>query len=159
MLTGTLTWNQTLFELAKLVIAYVLAMPVGWHREQEAHSVGVRTFPLVAMASCGYMLLSLPAGVHGAQGLDAQTRVIQGLVTGIGFIGGGAILKSGPSVHGTAAAASIWTTGALGAAVAQERFAIAILLAALNLVALRVFLPLKQKIDDNPDSGVAARPK
>ena len=149
MMAAAFAWNETLVELGKLMLAYLLALPVGWHREKEAHSVGVRTFPLVAMASCGYLMLTMSPGTHS---LDAQSRVIQGLVTGIGFIGGGAILKSGANVHGTATAASIWTTGLLGAAVAQERFALAVMLAALNLVALRILLPLKQKLDGRPDN-------
>jgi putative Mg2+ transporter-C (MgtC) family protein len=131
-------------DIARLLIAYVLALPVGWYREQEAHSVGVRTFPLVAMASCGYVLLGAPLlGSDPA----AQSRIIQGLVAGMGFIGGGAILKAEGSVHGTATAASIWTTGVLGAAVAQERYLLAIMLSVLNLVALRLLLPLKLKLD------------
>jgi putative Mg2+ transporter-C (MgtC) family protein len=131
-------------DIAKLAVAYTLALPVGWYREKEAHSIGVRTFPLVAMASCGYVLLATPGFQHN---LDAQSRVIQGLVTGIGFIGGGAILKAQGNVHGTATAASIWNTGVLGAAVAQDRYYLAITLAVLNLVALRVLLPIKMKLD------------
>jgi putative Mg2+ transporter-C (MgtC) family protein len=149
-------WNATLFDLAKLLTAYVLALPVGWYREKEAHSVGVRTFPLGAMASCGYVLLGMPPGAHS---LDVQSRIIQGVVTGIGFIGGGAILKSTSNVHGTATAASIWNTGVLGAAVAQERFGVAIMLAALNLVALRVLLPLKQKLDGKPEDAGPGEPR
>lgn len=125
-------------------MAYVLALPVGWYREREAHSVGVRTFPLVAMASCGYVMLAMPA-YHNS--IDAQSRVIQGLVAGIGFIGGGAILKAEGNVHGTATAASIWNTGVVGAAVAQDRFFMAAMLAAINLFALRVLLPWKLKLD------------
>jgi len=131
-------------DISRLFVAYVLALPVGWYREQEAHSVGVRTFPLVAMASCGYVLLSMPATGSDAA---AQSRIIQGLIAGIGFIGGGAILKAEGNVHGTATAASIWNTGVLGAAVAQERYWLAITLSILNLVALRLLLPLKQKLD------------
>jgi putative Mg2+ transporter-C (MgtC) family protein len=131
-------------DIVRLLIAYVLALPVGWYREQEAHSVGVRTFPLVAMASCGYLLLGVPLlGSDPA----AQSRIIQGLVAGIGFIGGGAILKAEGSVRGTATAASIWNTGVLGAAVAQDRYSLAIMLSILNLVALRLLLPLKMKLD------------
>src|SRR5215471_6105475 len=130
------SWDGAL----KLVIAYLLALPIGWYREQEAHSVGVRTFPLVGMASCGYVMLAAPA-FHNT--VDAQSRVIQGMVAGIGFIGGGAILRAKGNVHGTAAAASIWNTGVLGAAVAQERYLLAAVLALLNLIVLRVLLPLK----------------
>jgi putative Mg2+ transporter-C (MgtC) family protein len=137
-------WPLDLRDVARLLIAYLLALPVGLYREQEAHSVGVRTFPLVAMASCGYVLLGVPLlGSDPA----AQSRIIQGLVAGMGFIGGGAILKAEGSVHGTATAASIWNTGVLGAAVAQERYLLAIMLSVLNLVALRVLLPLKMKLD------------
>jgi putative Mg2+ transporter-C (MgtC) family protein len=142
-----------LADMGKLVLAYVLALPVGWYREREAHSVGVRTFPLVAMASCGYVLVAVPLGHVDP---TSQSRVIQGLVAGIGFIGGGAILKaegSGPNVHGTATAASIWNTGVIGAAVAQNRFLLAIMLSALNLFALRVLLPLKLKLDARKKEG------
>jgi putative Mg2+ transporter-C (MgtC) family protein len=139
-----LDWRSALHDISRLLIAYMLALPIGWYREKEAHSIGVRTFPLVAMASCGYVLLATPAGVTN---FDDQSRIIQGLVAGIGFIGGGAILKAQGNVHGTATAASIWNTGVLGAAVAQERFFLALMLAVMNLVALRVLLPLKMKLD------------
>src|ERR1017187_5001962 len=134
-------------DVVKLAIAYVLAFPVGWYREREAHSVGVRTFPVVAMASCGYVLLGAPSQHMSA---DAQSRIIQGLVAGIGFIGGGAILKSESRVHGVATAASIWNTGVVGAAVAQDRYLMAAMLAALNLFALRVLLQVKTRLDERP---------
>jgi len=138
-------WQDgTLQDVLKLVVAYTLALPIGWYREREAHSIGVRTFPLVAMASCGYILLSIAPGHFDAA---AESRVLQGLVAGIGFIGGGAILKAEGNVHGTATAASIWNTGVVGAAVAVDRYWLAVVLAALNLFALRVLLPLKLKLD------------
>ena len=140
-------WLQGTEDVIKLVVAYLLALPVGWYREKEAHSVGVRTFPVVAMASCGYVLLGTPSP-H--MSLEAQSRIIQGLVAGIGFIGGGAILKSESRVHGVATAASIWNTGVVGASVAQNRYLMAAMLAALNLFALRVLLPLKQRLNDQP---------
>jgi putative Mg2+ transporter-C (MgtC) family protein len=138
-----INWTEGVDDISKLAIAYVLALPVGWYREREAHTVGVRTFPVVAMASCGYMLLMSSSHFDAA----AQSRVLQGLVAGIGFIGGGAILKSEGNVHGTATAASIWNTGVVGAAVALDRYMLAAMLAGLNLFALRVLLPLKLKLD------------
>ncbi len=144
-----INWNdETLIDAVKLVLAYALAMPIGWDREKQAHSVGVRTFPLVAMASCGYLLMSSPPGHHS---VDAQSRVLQGLLAGIGFIGGGAILKAEGNVHGTATAASIFNTGVVGAAVATDRFLLAAVLAMLNLFTLRVLWPLKQKLDQRRD--------
>jgi putative Mg2+ transporter-C (MgtC) family protein len=137
-------WPAEWHDISRLLIAYALALPVGWYREREAHSIGVRTFPLVSVASCGYVML---AGAVGHTSIDAHSRVIQGLVAGMGFIGGGAILKSEGSVHGTATAASIWNTGVVGAAVASDRILMAAVLALLNLFALRVLLPLKLKLD------------
>jgi len=136
--------HDSLQQALKLVVAYVLAFPVGWWREREAHSIGVRTFPLVAMASCGYILAAVPMGQTDS---SAQARVLQGLVAGIGFIGGGAILKAEGNVHGTATAASIWNTGVIGAAVAEDRYLLAVVLALLNLITLRVLGPLKVKLD------------
>jgi putative Mg2+ transporter-C (MgtC) family protein len=112
--------------------------------------VGVRTFPVVAVASCGYVLLG---GQGGHMSLDAQSRIIQGVVAGIGFIGGGAILKSEGGVHGVAAAASIWNIGVVGASVAQNRYLLAATLAILNLFTLRLLLPVKAKLDGQPLEG------
>jgi putative Mg2+ transporter-C (MgtC) family protein len=138
-------WLRDLEDVIKILIAYVLVLPVGWYREREAHSVGLRTFPLVAMASCGYVLLGA-SSAH--MSMEAQSRIIQGLVAGIGFIGGGAILKSESRVHGVATAASIWNTGVVGASVALDRYLLAAMLAALNLVALRVLLQVKTQLEE-----------
>lgn len=133
--------------LGKILIAYLLTLPLGWLREREAHSVGVRTFPIVAMASCGYLLVT-KAGTSS----DAFTRVLQGLIAGIGFIGGGAILKEGVTVHGASTAASIWNTGVIGAAVALGKYDIAVILAVLNGLTLHFMRPWKHKLD-GPNEG------
>lgn len=130
--------------LAKLAIAFVLALPVAFNREQGERSAGLRTFPLVAVASCGYVLFARQVLFASP---EAQSRIVQGLITGIGFIGGGAILKNDSGVRGTATAASIWNTGAIGATVAYSRFEIAVLLAAINFATLRWLTPLKQGAD------------
>ena len=90
--------------LTALAIAYALALPLGWEREMEARSAGLRTFPLVALASCGFIQATESMmGTHP----DATAKVIEGVIAGVGFIGGGAILKHGTSVLGTATAASV----------------------------------------------------
>ena len=138
--------------LMRLALAYLLALPIGWDREREGHS-GVRTFPLVTMASCGYMMLG--TGMYDSAVHDPQSRIIQGLMTGIGFIGAGAILKGQASVHGTATAASIWNAGVIGAAVALGRYEIAVVLSALNLLTLRLLPRLKSHIvqEREPERG------
>jgi len=138
-------WTEAWQDAVKLLAAYLLALPIGWHREKEEHSVGLRTFPLVAMASCGYVLLGTTTQHVN---IEAQARIVQGVVTGIGFIGAGAILKAeGGNVHGTATAASVWNIGAAGAAIAENRFVLAAMLGGLNLVILYILMPLKLRLD------------
>jgi putative Mg2+ transporter-C (MgtC) family protein len=129
----------------KLVVAWALALPTGWWREKEVHSIGIRTFPIVAVASCGYLLIF--TDIASSDGIAARSRVLQGLVTGIGFVGGAAIVRDGVSVYGTATAASIWNTGAIGAAVAMGKYEVAIVLAVLNLITLRALVPIKKRLD------------
>ena len=135
-------WGLVWFNLSHLVIAYILALPVAFNRESDSRSAGLRTFPLVAMAACGYTLV----GFSILDSTDAEARVLQGIITGIGFIGGGAILKSSGNVSGTATAASIWTTGLIGIAVASDRYEIAILLSALMFLTFQFVTPLKSKV-------------
>jgi putative Mg2+ transporter-C (MgtC) family protein len=135
-------WQEAWRDLQHIGLAYVLTAFIGWDREKEAHSAGLRTFPIVGMASCGYLMV-----LGNQPDVAAQSRVLQGLITGIGFVGGGAILKEGATVKGTATAASIWNAGVIGSAVAMQRFEIAIILSLLNLITLRALLPIKQRLD------------
>jgi len=140
-----INWNLVLSHLIHLAVAYVLALPIGWDRELSKRRFGLRTFPIVAVVSCGFMLV----GMAVIESTDGEARVLQGIITGIGFIGGGAILKNEDKVAGTASAASIWNTGAIGVSVAFSRFEIALVLALLNFLALRLFSPeVKEKVRD-----------
>lgn len=137
-------WSLVWFNLAHLGVAYVLSMPLAWDREKANRGAGLRTFPLVAVAACGYTLV----GISVLDTTSAEARVLQGLITGIGFIGGGAILKGKGTVQGTATAASIWNTGLIGIAVAFGRFEIAALMAAINFLTLRYVRELKSGMED-----------
>jgi putative Mg2+ transporter-C (MgtC) family protein len=118
----------------RFLVAYVLALPVAWDREHEDRSAGLRTFPLVAIGAAGYVTI---AQVAFAGSPDAQSRVLQGLLAGMGFIGGGAILHIGRGVHGTATAAALWSTACIGVASAYSAYPVAILLSALSFLTLR----------------------
>lgn len=131
---------EALSHVINLFVAYVLALPIGWNREREERSAGIRTFPLVAMAACGFVLVAI--GVLGKDS-EGQSRILEGLMVGVGFIGGGAILKHGTQAVGTATAASLWATGALGAAVGYGLYDIAVMLSAVTYVTLRSLAPLK----------------
>lgn len=141
------SWSELVSILLRVGGAYLLALPIGWQRERVERSLGLRTFPLVAMASAAYLVL---AGKLFSPDLDAQARVLQGLITGIGFIGAGAILKvkGEEAVHGTATAASVWATGAIGAAMAYGQLHIAILLAGIVFTTLRWMTPVKEKVEE-----------
>ena len=139
-----LQWSEILVSLYQVGIAYVLALPVAWDRETAARSAGIRTFPLVSIAACGYMLVAIQV----LDSTDAESRVLYGIITGMGFIGGGAILKGNGSVAGTATAASLWMTGAIGIAVAFHRYEIALVLALLNFLTLRYVKQLGPKPSD-----------
>ena len=145
--TFSFDWNQTLIDFLRIGLAFVLAVPIGWERHESQRNMGLRTFPIVAMAACGFMLIA--KSVPGASA-ETQARLIQGLIGGIGFIGGGAILKEGTSVRGLATASSIWGTGAIGAAVAFEREEIAIVLSVIMFLTLRMLSPIAEN-DDHGD--------
>jgi putative Mg2+ transporter-C (MgtC) family protein len=92
------------------------------------------------VASCGFLLATERLT---ADRPDAAARVVEGVITGIGFIGGGAILKGGGEVHGTATAASLWATGAIGVAVALAAYDVAVVIAVFTVLTLYVLSRLK----------------
>jgi len=137
--------------LAALAVAYVLALPIGFNREKEERSAGLRTFPLVAVASCGFIQAAESLTVGSP---EAMARIIEGVITGMGFIGGGAILRMKDSVKGTATAASLWITGAIGVAAGLGAFDVALVLAATTVLTLWLLSPLKTGMSE-PDSATA----
>ena len=139
---------QILPHLAALAGAYALALPIGWDRERQERSAGLRTFPLVALASCGIVQA---AEQYMADSPDGMSRIIQGVITGIGFIGGGAILKQGASVKGTATAPSLWATGAIGSAVGLGSYDVAVAIAVFTFVTLWAITPIENTVlvDEN----------
>lgn len=109
----------------------------------------MRTFPLVAIASCGFIQTTerLTTGSP-----EATARIVEGLITGMGFIGGGAILVVKASVRGTATAASLWATGAIGTSVGLGAYDVAIVLSVMTFLTLRLNANLKPDGPENkPD--------
>ncbi len=143
MFSLDVNWTDVAYNLVHLITAFILALPVAMDREAANRGAGLRTFPLVAVAACGYMLV----GISVLDSTGAEARIMQGLITGIGFIGGGAILKSKGDVTGTATAASIWGTGLIGMAVAFNRLEIAALISLFTFVTLRYVRRFKEDVD------------
>ena len=129
-------WNshEALSHLVTLVVAYLLALPIGWNREREERSAGLRTFPLVAMAACSFVMMAIE--VIGADS-EQQSRIMEGLMTGIGFIGGGAILKQG---------------GGVG----YGQLDIAVILALVTVLTLVLMTPLRRVVQERAEDEDAS---
>lgn len=132
--------EQLLGMLGRLAVAFVLGLPVGWEREHRALSPGLRTFPLVATGACAFLLIGQFIFPDDA---GAQAYVFQAVLSGIGFIGGGAIIKGKAGIQGIATAVSLWTTAAVGAATAYRLYGLAVFLSLATLCALQILRPLK----------------
>lgn len=122
--------NLIFFHFTQLGIALLLSLPIALNRETHDRGAGLRTFPLVTIASCAFMLV----GMSVYEGSDAEARVMYAIITGMGFIGGGAIFKKQDGGSGTATAAGIWNTGAIGVSVAYSRYEIAIVLSVIGFL-------------------------
>ena len=113
----------------RLLIAAVLGAAIGLEREIHEHPAGMRTHLLVSLGSAVFTVLS----IHGFQGVEAPgvtptvdpSRIAAQVVSGIGFLGAGAILKYGTSIRGLTTAASLWTTAAVGMAAGAGQWVIA----------------------------------
>lgn len=133
--------NIILFHFTQLGIALLLSLPIALNRETHDKGAGLRTFPLVTIASCAFMLV----GMSVYEGSDAEARVMYAIITGMGFIGGGAIFKKQDGGSGTATAAGIWNTGAIGVSVAYSRYEIAIVLSVIGFLIFQFSGLIKDK--------------
>jgi putative Mg2+ transporter-C (MgtC) family protein len=106
------------------------------------------------LASCGFVQATETLLVNSP---EATARIVEGLITGVGFIGGGAILKHGASVHGTATAASLWATGAIGTAVGLGSFDVAVTIAAFTFVTLKLTPLIKP--EPGPETARSSAPR
>ena len=128
------TLHSLILCISRLALAGVLGGLLGWQREWVHSTAGLRTHILVSLGSAFFVLAAVVAGGTSAD----VSRVIQGIVAGIGFLGAGAILKAGDrlEVHGLTTAASIWLTAAIGAGAGLGHLWLPILGAAFGLITL-----------------------
>jgi putative Mg2+ transporter-C (MgtC) family protein len=130
--------------VGRLVAAAVLGGLIGVERESLRKPAGMRTHMVVALGSALMATTSLEMGMNAAD----LSRVIQGIVTGIGFVGAGTILKNGGSgrVEGLTTAAGLWLTAAVGIAAGGGRWLLAVSTVSLTLLILVVFGRLEKKV-------------
>ena len=140
----------------RLLMAMLLGGVLGFERESRGKSAGIRTHMLVALGSALFILVPREGGASGVE----VSRVIQGLLAGIGFLGAGAIVKGRPgeNIEGITSAATIWMTAALGMAIALGHALTAILATALALTILH-FVPVPNLNGNKPTPSNDKTPK
>ena len=140
----------------RLGVAAFCGLLIGLDREIKYKSVGVRTFLLVCLGSAGFTMMVIDivnyyATLYNDISPD-PTRIVQGIVTGIGFLGGGAILQSKGHVTGAATGASIWVAGAVGVACGYGFYWNALILTAYAFVVLVIIGYLRARYRDDMES-------
>jgi len=131
----------------RLFIAVLLGGLLGYEREKSESAAGLRTHMLVALGAALFVLVPQQAEFSNAD----LSRVIQGIVAGIGFLGAGAIIKLSDKeqIKGLTTAASIWVTAAIGIAVGMGRETTAVLCAILAFIILSVLRGIERRIESN----------
>jgi putative Mg2+ transporter-C (MgtC) family protein len=135
---------------------------LGIDRENKDKPLGIRAYALISVGACAFAILSLELGAIGESraGIAAidPSRVVQGVIGGIGFLGAGAVFRKDDSVSGTATGAGIWTSGAIGLACGFGFFVFAgmVVIAALLIFAvLGAYLKAAAKLIDEGTDKVA----
>jgi putative Mg2+ transporter-C (MgtC) family protein len=118
----------------RLAISIVVGGLIGLERELEHKPAGLRTIILVCLGSTIFMLIGLELGLASSE----MGRIVAGVVTGIGFLGAGAIIRARGEVYGLTTAATIWLASGLGLAIGIGYYILAIIASAFVLVVLRI---------------------
>lgn len=139
--------------LVRLVVAALIGGLIGFERRSHHKAVGVAGMMLVGIGSSTYMLLAK----HLTE-IDAASvsRALQGLLSGIGFLGGAVIFKSGGDVHGIKAAASVWITGAIGLAIGTSYWWLGVTVGLVTMTVLYVSDSFPDRVHEERREAVAA---
>jgi putative Mg2+ transporter-C (MgtC) family protein len=138
-------WSVPTFDIAdiaiKLGLAAVLASFLGWERGKSDKPAGIRTMVLVSVGAATFVLLGahvMDANMTGEVIRTDPTRVLAYVISGVGFLGAGAILHSKKTVKGLTTAASIWVVAAIGASCGLGEYALAIMVSIISFVSLLI---------------------
>jgi putative Mg2+ transporter-C (MgtC) family protein len=126
-----MNWQQEGLLALHVLLASVLGGIVGWQREHMGIEAGVRTFAAVSIGACVFGLI-----------YPSDTRIAAQVVTGVGFLGAGVIMRGRMHIHGLTTAASLWAVASIGLAVAYERIVLALL--ATMILFILLAMPLKK---------------
>jgi putative Mg2+ transporter-C (MgtC) family protein len=145
--------RQLVHVLIRMIAATLLGAVVGLQREKAGKPAGLRTHVLVSLGTAVFVLACSGVGMS----LDGLSRVIQGIVTGIGFIGAGSILKLSEErdIQGLTTAAGVWMTAAIGVAVGLGTLGVAMLSTLFTLIILALAGPLEDRAEKRRAAAVA----
>ncbi|MBE3098588.1 MAG: MgtC/SapB family protein [Planctomycetes bacterium] len=130
--------------IGRLVVACLLGAVIGLEREVRQKAAGLRTNALIAFGAALFTILGLELAAGGGD----PSRVASTIVTGIGFLGAGAILRTDKTVHGLTTAATIWVNAAIGMAAGSGAYALAVAATAIALVVLWLVGIFEKRIED-----------
>ena len=140
-------------DLVPMLISTLLGTLVGFERQMGRKAAGLRTHVLVCLGSTMFTLLTAHATrVFGGPSLD-PTRIIHGVITGVGFLGAGSILRQEGYVHGLTTAASIWMVAAIGTTVGVHAYPLAVEGTILALIVLEGFRWVERFMSPNDADG------
>ncbi len=160
----TVTLGETALRIGAALLCGAV---VGLERERKSRPAGFRTMILVSLGSCGFVLVGIEAiasfaALPGAHTLDPGapaagqaeiSRVLQGLIGGIGFLGAGAVIQSKRAVRGITTAAAVWVVAALGAACGLGQYPLALMLGVATLFTLFVLEFFENRYFPDPSDG------
>ncbi|MCE7974553.1 MAG: MgtC/SapB family protein [Leptolyngbya sp. PLA1] len=136
----------------RLAAALVAGALVGLERERKHRPAGFRTMILISLGSCGFVVAGLAAlSSFPDSGQAEVSRILQGLMSGVGFLGAGAVIQNKKAVRGLTTAAAVWVTAALGAMCGIGQFITAGMLAAFTLFTLLVLERFEERYFPEPD--------
>ncbi len=132
--------------ILRLVIAAIFGAIIGWERQREQKPAGLRTHMLVSMGSALFTIVSFAVLINFRDFNVDPTRIAAGIITGVGFLGAGAIIQSRGEVHGLTTAASIWVVAAVGMAVGFGLHILAGATAVVTVIVLYLLEKLEKKL-------------
>jgi putative Mg2+ transporter-C (MgtC) family protein len=131
----------------RLAVAAAFGMVIGIERELRDQAAGLRTHMLVAVGACLFTVVS----AYGFESNGDPSRVASNIVTGIGFLGAGAIIREGVSVRGLTTAASLWVVAAVGAAVGVGLYWASGVTVAITVISLWALRPFRRRLRQRSD--------
>lgn len=140
--------------MERLLLAAAAGGLVGLEREFHRKSAGFRTNILIAMGSALFTMLS---GTLSASGGGDSTRIASQILTGMGFLGAGAIMRTNRNVHGLTTAATVWVNAALGMAAGAGLYHMTFIAVAITLIVLLILTPIERAFERWTDADTDPR--